>query len=179
MCHTAKKLTMQRIFLSEKKEGETSTGFIYSLIPRCSKSILCSWILRVRAASYFFRTCFLAYLGFWSAPWLKLNHLYSNSEHDCLLSQQEVMLVVNRKTQCVSRIKNRIKTPKDWQKTTWTLLRNESSHIPWILWLITALLVLFASLTRNWQSMLRWLCPCQHQEKLSLVLLFYLFFCSR
>ncbi|XP_024138230.1 general transcription factor 3C polypeptide 6 isoform X2 [Oryzias melastigma] len=26
MCHTAKKLTMQRIFLSEKKEGETSTG---------------------------------------------------------------------------------------------------------------------------------------------------------
>ncbi|KAI9529902.1 General transcription factor 3C polypeptide 6 [Dissostichus eleginoides] len=26
MCHTAKKLMMQRIFLVEKKEGETSTG---------------------------------------------------------------------------------------------------------------------------------------------------------
>lgn len=26
MCHTVKKLTMQRIFLTEKKEGETSTG---------------------------------------------------------------------------------------------------------------------------------------------------------
>ncbi|RVE71914.1 hypothetical protein OJAV_G00056540 [Oryzias javanicus] len=26
MCQTAKKLTMQRIFLTEKKEGETSTG---------------------------------------------------------------------------------------------------------------------------------------------------------
>lgn len=26
MCHTGKKLMMQRIFLTEKKEGETSTG---------------------------------------------------------------------------------------------------------------------------------------------------------
>lgn len=26
MCHTLKKLTMQRIFLTDKKEGETSTG---------------------------------------------------------------------------------------------------------------------------------------------------------
>uniref|UniRef100_A0A3P9K092 Transcription factor TFIIIC triple barrel domain-containing protein n=1 Tax=Oryzias latipes TaxID=8090 RepID=A0A3P9K092_ORYLA len=39
MCQTVKKLTMERIFLMEKKEGETSTGLIYGLIPQCSKSM--------------------------------------------------------------------------------------------------------------------------------------------
>uniref|UniRef100_A0A8C9QZI0 Transcription factor TFIIIC triple barrel domain-containing protein n=1 Tax=Scleropages formosus TaxID=113540 RepID=A0A8C9QZI0_SCLFO len=33
MCHTAKKLMMQRTFLSEKKEGEASSGWSRSLHP--------------------------------------------------------------------------------------------------------------------------------------------------
>lgn len=53
MCQTVKKLTMERIFLMEKKEGETNTGLIYGLIPQCSKSMKCSWLFSVRNAFAF------------------------------------------------------------------------------------------------------------------------------
>lgn len=61
-CHTTKKLMMQRIFLVEKKEGETGTGKTEKLNSHVAKSVVISvfliQIIEVLFVTDFLQCCF-------------------------------------------------------------------------------------------------------------------------
>lgn len=103
MCHTVKKLMMQRIFLTEKKEGETSTGE-----PKMVQNRL--WSLSSNAVNITFYTM-LPFRSFF-------NIMQLHRESECLfsLSQEEVVIVVNRWTQPVCPLKKKTPTNRERQK---------------------------------------------------------------